>query len=408
MIAVPTRLDQLIAHLAQDKHEKSRRLPKAKMWVGTLDASWQSVTFEEPHSELVPARIVAILKRFGEKDGQPVLFVHGATAWRGTFLEPNGGIVRYLHDKGFDVWTLDWRAAKLVTDMWKHVRAPKPNDQVPPSILLGTLDDVVEQELRAAVRKVGAERGQAPLLIGHCIGAAVIATAIARGKLSLEDTRESARIHPKVILSAIGLFYRGSVDTWLRAQERLDCSEQIADWKLCFEPPVTWPVEYADVFATWERTPYPHCQVPFCRRISSLFGTPFRPNDIDYIHDAEDGLSQQFGVISMAILDHCAKNVRRGWSGPFGESQFCMDDLVSKQFEPLQLRLITGDENQLWHRDSIDRMHAWLRREQPSANVQKRVFLHYGHQDLWWSPDARRASGVYEYIADELDVKKAR
>ncbi|HEY6555695.1 MAG TPA: hypothetical protein VI072_00420, partial [Polyangiaceae bacterium] len=57
--------------------------------------------------------------------------------------------------------------------------------------------------------------------------------------------------------------------------------------------------------------------------------------------------------------------------------------------------------NQLWHRDSIDRMYDWLRRD-PRVRVTKRVFERYGHQDLWWSPRSAEPGGVYDYVASHL------
>jgi hypothetical protein len=65
--------------------------------------------------------------------------------------------------------------------------------------------------------------------------------------------------------------------------------------------------------------------------------------------------------------------------------------------------LITGNENQVWHRDSIDRMYEWLRRELPLSHrphVRKHVLPLYGHQDLLWGSKA--AMDVYPSIEEGL------
>ena len=67
----------------------------------------------------------------------------------------------------------------------------------------------------------------------------------------------------------------------------------------------------------------------------------------------------------------------------------------------MALTLITGTENQVWHRDSIDCMHEWLHRELGSGarKIRKRVFEDYGHVDLWWS---RRAEGPAAELTGQL------
>jgi pimeloyl-ACP methyl ester carboxylesterase len=407
---------------ARTDFEAERGLTASEFWLGTVQAhacdrkSPLEVTEAHGNANVVfecdPQRcdekrpVVAILRRYARANAKidepkakpPVLFVHGATAWRATFFEPDGGIVDYLQEE-FDVWTLDWRASKLITQPWEA----RKGEEVPCALRNATLDDVIDGELRAAVRTIGEVTKQAPSVVGHCIGAAVTAAAIARGKLRFNsDAGGAAAIGRHVVLSAIGLFYRGSVDTWLRAQERLDL-KTTNTWRLRFDDATDWPEAYQTVFNLWERTPYPHCDIAFCRRISSLFGSPYRPNDIGNIHRQDGKLEEQFGVVPISILNHCARNVRRGWSGTVGASETEMADLENPEFfRDLKVTLITGNENQLWHRDSIDRMAEWLRRHNRYDTTQKKVFQNYGHQDLWWSASSAQPGGVYEYVLSAL------
>ena len=65
------------------------------------------------------------------------------------------------------------------------------------------------------------------------------------------------------------------------------------------------------------------------------------------------------------------------------------------------ITLITGARNQLWHRDSIDRMHEWLTRgKSQNGQVQKWVLTEYAHQDLLWGIDSER--DVYPKVVARL------
>lgn len=361
----------------------------------------------------VPRPCVAVLRRYPavQRDSssptlssnqRSILILPGATAWRGTFFHPNGGLIARLR-QSFDVWTLDWRGTKVITDLWRDC----PASTVPVDIAKMSLQAIARQEVPAAVRRISADTHDIALM-GHCIGAAVLALAIAEGKLA--DCALGPK--PKAILSTIGLFYRGAVDTWLRANERGDESRVPASeadtWYIDFgvdagESSITWPTFYQTVYDLWTKTPYPHCEVRFCRRISSIIGSPYRPDDIAYLHDDErNGIGAQFGLLPLSLLDDIAKAVRLGYIDPQLVANGGQRDARSC-FSKFDVTLLTGSENQLWHRDSIDRMYEWLKRD-PEISVDKRVFDRYGHQDLWWSPRASEPGGVYDYVVSRLGV----
>lgn len=344
---------------------------------------------------------VAVLRRYGKRDKPAVLVLPGATAWRGTFFQPDGGLIGKLHDD-FDVWSLDWRGTKVITDIWRDV-APA---RVPPAIKEMTLYAIADGEVAAAVERVCEQRGGSPgslAILGHCVGGALVALSIARNRMpQLRASNGGPR--PKAILSTLGLFYRGAVDTWLRANERADQERDGDAWYIDFavdaeEARPAWPASYETVYRVWTRTPYPHCELSFCRRMSSIVGAPYRPDEIGYLHDDErNGLRAQFGVLPLSLLGDIARAVRRGMIDVDGGASTCA---ARKRFCDFQLTLLTGSENQLWHRDSIDRMHEWLVRER-GIDVEKRIFERYGHQDLWWSPRAAEPGGVYDYVVSRL------
>src|SRR5262249_55521641 len=60
----------------------------------------------ESHKDLKPR-----LRHVLGKEGKPaVLMLHGGNTSTETFLQPNGGVARYLHERDLDVWLLDWRS----------------------------------------------------------------------------------------------------------------------------------------------------------------------------------------------------------------------------------------------------------------------------------------------------------
>ena len=96
-------------------------------------------------------------------------------------------------------------------------------------------------------------------------------------------------------------------------------------------------------------------------------------------------------------------NVRRKWAAPFPSSAGSplSDPQANKLISPSardnfqnlnSLLLVTGARNQLWHRDSLDRMHQWVTQGSPgrSRSIKKLVFPEYGHQDLLWGAAAVR------------------
>jgi hypothetical protein len=113
-------------------------------------------------------------------------------------------------------------------------------------------------------------------------------------------------------------------------------------------------------------------------------------------------LPRQFGAIPLKMYAHGARNARRRWAATYprsGKGRSLVDQKYRKRFEWLErLTLITGQKNQLWHRDSIDRMFAWLTRgtSRPGDRYHRVILPEYGHQDLFWGINARE--DVFEKI----------
>jgi dienelactone hydrolase len=351
-----------------------------------------------------------------------VLLVHGASATSRTFMVPEGGLARYLSRQGWDVWTLDWRTSGLLAPRLIEEEQIRPADF---NLTKARADLARALEI---VLKHGDTKP--PIhLVGHCIGGALVADCLASAK---DPVFESVG---HVVLTALGLFFRSGIDDWVKGNERLleDIWWQIAEemrqkpemerhafispWVADpgFAKKYHWPAGFERAYALWSRSPLPHrCGNEFCHRASFMFGLPYRANDMQALHDAPkpDGLWAQFGRMPLVAYMHCVQNLRRGWVADWNADD---GDVAAIEGSGLlardgrHLTLVTGNENQVWHRDSIDRMYEWMLRVLPAdahARVHKHVLPHYGHQDLYWSE--RASTDVYGRIADGIAKAIAR
>jgi lysosomal acid lipase/cholesteryl ester hydrolase len=352
-------------------------------------------------------------------DAQPVLLVHAATLSRDMFLAPDGGFVAHLlrqQDRGrplFDVYTLDWRSSyRLFGPTGEGLRgAERPPDAT------GSyrIDRAAEEDLPAGLAAVAAARPGRPIhLVAHCMGAAVAAQAIASRHIGNPDDPQQPPLG-KIVLSTIALFYRLGVDGWLKVADNIVAeleSEgvQFLSPHLVFEPMrerCRWPASFEAMFETWRESLFSHgCRTPFCDRLWFMYGGDFRAADMMSLHD--ESLAHHFGAMPIGLYRHIAENCRRGWATRWEVSPRTQayDLLDAEAFRGKDLTLVSGSENQVWHRDSIDRMYEWLLRtlgrrdRQLRTRIRKRVFDRYGHVDLWWSSEAPKQ--VFPYLTEVL------
>jgi hypothetical protein len=340
----------------------------------------------------------------GRAGAEPVLLIHAATLARDMFFVRDGGFVKALLDvkrdgrPRFDVLTLDWRSSKRLFGDYGE----KAKGIADPSAY--RLDDVVgdiANGLRVPTSQHPAARVH---VVAHCIGAAAMAQAIATRAVSADALGN-------VVLATIGLFYRVGLDGVLKTAENVmeafedQGIEALSPYAGAGEPPTPeWPPAFKDMYAMWLGTIFPHgCDIELCNRLCFMYGGNYRSNDMDDIHGSPELLRQQFGAMPVGLYRHVVDNCRRGWAGVWGSAD-PREMLNPEPFRGLALTLITGSENQVWHRDSIDRMHEWLHRElgNGARNVRKRVFEDYGHVDLWWSRRSKEPGQVFPHIIDAL------
>ena len=457
-----------------------------------------------------PDQVPIEIWRIPKPGRPPVLLLHGASAQHETFCIPRGrSLSEFLWDQGdYDVWLLDWRGSRKVTDamgpeklqQWRDVLDldHAASEDIP--LALQHIADVIDADDDSPKYKIH--------VVAHCLGAAVLAQAIAGG-----DAPILRRIG-RVVLLTIGLFYEPPLDG--KAKSQFNVLDRL--WKAgsvsLIDPRTpertdTWPPELRSVYDGIGPGLRPHPQADvealgshaLCNRVSFMYGTPFRHSHLDpKIHgvrhvpftkgaveprkgerirskrspeaskhegvgfvsclqlaagswsqgdargtiglsgacgafpsehplatdddeiigvcggsaadDTPPELGRQFGGIPIRMYFQGAQNVRRRWAAPFDEAadgsaslqkqKSYIDEQARRRFESLPaVTLITGAHNQLWHRDSINRMYEWLTGGRGSglrAKFQKEILLDYGHQDLLWGKSA--SSDVFPIIVD--------
>jgi cholesterol oxidase len=385
---------------------------------------------------------------------KPLLLLHGASANHRTFTVLDGGLAAWLSQHGFDPWLLDWRGSGLVGD------DPKNRDTLAAHGQIYNFNRAAQHDIRLALDHIARTRGSTRIsVLGFCMGSAILAEAIA---LSHITSREIDRI----VLMALGLVYQSPIDGRLKSEDRalervrhatgdttllcVDPRGGTAVRKKVWQP---WDGELAQIYDAWPKGLKAHgddtlkpkeVNAPgldrasrnqvdhLCNHLSFMYGMPFNHAQlVEEIHgtDTHAGLLYDlFGAIPLHMLMHGAQNLREGQAtfyrhdpvdassspaslvsrtssasdGDRDDGRF-LSDAARNAFLALErVTLMTGALNRLWHRDSIDRMHDWLRRGPPtqSGNIQKHVFPGYAHQDLLWGKDS--AIEVFPRIKEAL------
>lgn len=442
----------------------------------------------------------------------PVLLLHGASAQHETFCIPRGrSLAEHLWREGYEPWLLDWRGSRVVTDALQSSGRLQQNRDVL------DFDHAAREDLPAALEHIARVRDnedekQKIHIVAHCMGAGVVAQAIASGTVGLNRVG-------RVVLLTLGLFYESPLDGKVKSQFNVLDRLWKAGSVTVIDPRTPnnedqWPPELGEIYegigTGWRPHPLadfkPLCSHALCNRVSFMYGAPYRhANLVQEIHgaahvrfvkgkaqpergervravvrpekgaddtadkrakplsarlanhhglgfvsevnltrgswqrgdaegtlelsgsvgkypsgfvlradDREIGecdhqvghdlpaqLKEQFGGIPLRMYLQGAQNLRRRWAGPFvdttpGSANIQHDaewigPAALERFLSLPaVTLITGARNQLWHRDSIDRMYEWLTSGSRTATrkVRKHVVPGYAHQDLLWGVDA--------------------
>ncbi len=365
-----------------------------------------------------PFRLELALRRWGPEGGDSVLLLHGANTRGRTFLEPEGGFVRYLVERGRQAWVLEWRGspeivASLPRGGWL---GGSPIEE----IRHYTVDDVAREDIPAALEVIRARIGETARLsvLGHCVGGGALAIAIAMGRLERLGVG-------RIVLSTLGLFYEVPWAGWIKAEDFVLERVLHSDPECCGIAPVRSPAPDPRAWP-WPRDVerayggFPGAWLPpdggrgeLFRRLAFMIGQPYAP---ERLHPSlRDGRLTDpiFGPLHVGLYLHVCQMARRGYAAPLDAPDVIdrtrlgrarradpapLDYLKPGPFRRIETTLLCAGENEVWHRDSVDLMHEWLRNHgAPSA---KRVFRRHDIQELFWGDGAERE--VYPVILEAL------
>jgi len=341
-----------------------------------------------------------------------VLLLHGGNTNSELFHWPNGGLVRFLTEANCEVWTLDWRSSEAIVG--PLVRAPKP--PLGGSVLrereLFTLDRVAEFDIPLAVKKMRSLGVPGDIsVLGFCLAGGALGMSVARGHL------ERLGVY-NVVLATMGLFYEVPWNGWIKAEDFI-IERVLSTHPECrsIDPasPREWPAEMTEAYARWPKSwlgssgKEPVDEL--FRRLTFMYGEPYARARLNPAF--ERGLDEHFfGPLHLGIFLHASQLVRRGYSATFGAldvldreriaagvGQVEGSDLVPDHFRTRRVTLVTGTDDRLWHRDSMDLMYEWLRNDGTNregnaqaerTRHQKRIVPRYGHLDIFWAESAVR------------------
>jgi hypothetical protein len=346
------------------------------------------------HAPAVPVH----LWRRRHEGKPPVLLLHGASARHESFLVPVGprgaarSLADWLFERGYEPWLLDWRGSGLVVDEVSRAGTLAPLKE------RFTFDAAARCDVPAALDKIRAETGaQRIAAVGHCMGAATLAQAVAAG-------HTEGRHLSHLVLLTLGLFYEPAWDGRIKSQDHVLERAWLAGASEVIDPRPrgAWPPELEAMYESWPDSLRPHRGDTaalshiehMCNRISFMYGSPYREELLS--PEVHADLGRQFGAIPLRMYVHGAQNVRRGWAAGVDapdDDTTLIDERARARFGDLEsVTLITGARNQLWHRDSIDRMYEWLRRGAwRHQRITKHVAPGFAHQDLLWGTGARES-----------------
>lgn len=335
-----------------------------------------------------------------------VLLLHGGNTSSRMYAEPNGGLIRYLTSGSCEVWTLDWRGSALVVEPLVNQRGPLQGDEQRERELF-SLDRIAEKDLPAALNEMRLQGVQGDIsVLGFCLGGGVLSMAVARGTL------ESLGVG-NVILVTLGLFYEVPWNGWIKAEDYLVERSLIRNPNLRRVSPARteeWPAELAEAYERWPRSwlggnrDEPIDEL--FRRLTFMYGEPYARGRLT--RELELTLADgYFGSVHLGIYLHASQQVRRGYAARYNELDVIdrsrlssrrarppvvQGDLLPRCFRNKRVTVITGADDRIWHRDSVDLMYEWLRNHAtPSLQRErhrKHVLPRYGHLDLFWSEQA--------------------
>lgn len=335
-----------------------------------------------------------------------VLLMHGGNTNGHIYSVPDTGLAGYLHERGFDVWLLDWRASNRI--LAPILSAPLPRGQSASDERKNfTLDTAVDVDIDGALSFIREKIGDVlPITaVGYCMSAGALSMAAARGICSRHRVNH-------VVLIGLGLFYKAPWNGWIKAEDYLLERSLHSHPKIrAIDPnaPDKWPPPLLEAYDVWPRTWLPARRTKdddMLHRLSFMVGQPWSTERLH--EDVQGDVRPFFGPLHLGIYLHSGQMVRRGYAAGFDAPEHVVGepnrgavretDLNPEHFhDSMHVTLLGGQNNGLWHRNSLDLMYDWLR-SYTSATCRKRILPGYNLHELLWG--ARAKAEVYPIVLD--------
>lgn len=335
------------------------------------------------------------LMRFQRAASQDVVvLMHGLTTSTDMFIMPEHyNLVSYLLDRGYEVWTFDWRGSM------RH------NYDLFPGRF--NLDDIALYDHPAAIRlvrdAVGPERRIH--VICHCVGSITFMMSLFSGLIEGVTS---------VVSNSVSL------------------TPHVPDWssfKLSVAPfLMNYILRFPNLNPRWGYLPgpgipqgkilskvidlfHPECDEPACHMISFMWGAG-RPaayehaNLTDITHRR---LGDLFGAININYYLHIREMARLGVAVKMhpGDPRYSAlpDNYLDRAAQvTTPVLFITGDHNKVFM-DSNIRTYEKLKTLQPVDRNSLRILPGYGHQDPFMGKN--NAVDVFPHLVEWIDQHRA-
>ncbi len=326
---------------------------------------------------------IQLTRYLGGPEG-PVMLVPGFGITAASFDTPTveTNLVRYLCERHFDVWLLDYRGSPAVPAAWTSF----------------SIDDIARRDYPAAVQKVleCTNRNQVKI-VAHCFGSVSLFMSLLDGQL--EDLVHS------VVASQIAAHPVAALATKVKSGLYLPTLLQllgVRDVSASFNPRAWWDWIFdhlLKLYPTRER-----CNNPICRRLLFFFHEIYRHEQLNT--ETHDALWQWVGVSSMDALKHLSLIVRTGHVvDAEGQDLYLRHDDPDRHREQLRrlalpisfmhgkLNHVFPPEATILTREALSKVNdpRWYRREE---------FPGYNHFDCFVGRSAAR--DVFPWILTQL------
>ncbi len=324
----------------------------------------------------MPLRLTRYRLADKEPEKGPVLLVHGAGVRGHIFSAPVAtNFVRYLADRGYDVWVEEWRASI----------------DLPPSPW--TLDQAAVFDHPAAVRKVVAETGAGRVAaVIHCQGSTSFTMSALAGLV------------PQVAVIVSNAVSLHTIIPTLARLKIAYAAPMVSRFTRYLDP--QWglhaPTVPAKVMDLYVRAVHHECANAVCKWASFTYGSGFPTL---WRHENLDGATHEwikgeFGAVPFTFFRQMARCVARGHLVSCGQPALPEDFAARPPESDARFAFFAGELNACFlaesQRRTFEQFEAW----HPGRHALH-VIPGYGHLDVFIGQ--RAAQDTYPLMLAELE-----